>query len=131
MPSYSGKKVIIGIVTATLLALSFWYFFIDTLTISELSGKNLSPRASIFINLFDFDTGLSRYDIYNLKTKSVYWEKRIQEVTSIKNPKRREVEHEKLMAEMLQDPSMKKIVKKLFGLGTNAALTVLKAVTAF
>lgn len=131
MPSYSGKKVIIGIVTATLLGLSFWYFFIDTLTISELSGKNVSPRASIFINLFDFDTGLSRYDIYNLKTKSVYWEKRIQEVTSIKNPKRREVEHEKLMAEMLQDPSMKKIVKKLFGLGTNTALTVLKAVTAF
>ncbi|MBI5183254.1 MAG: hypothetical protein HY999_02695 [Nitrospinae bacterium] len=132
MPSSSNsKKIIMGIVVGFLVVFLLWYFFIDTLTLSELIGKNVNPKASIFINLFDFDTGLTRYDIYNLKSKSVYWEKRMQEVASITNPKRREIGHEKLMAEMMEDPSMKKIVKKVFGFGTDSVLTVLRAVNAF
>lgn len=126
-----SSKVIIGITSALFVVFSCWYFFIDTLTFSELIGKDISPKASIFINLFDFDTGLTRYDIYRLKSKSVYWERRMQEVASITDPKRREIEQEKLVAEMMQDPSMKKIVKKVFGLGVDSALTILKAVTAF
>jgi hypothetical protein len=130
MPSTNNSKKII-IISISLFMLLFWYFFIDTLAFSQLVGKNISSKASIFVNLFDFDTGLTRYEIYNLKSKSAYWERRMRKVASITDPKRREVEHEKLVAEMMQDPAMKKIVKKLFGFGTDSAFSVLKAIVAF
>ena len=130
MTSNNGRKITI-IIVVVLLLFFVWYFFIDTLTLSEIIGKDVSPKASIFINLFDFDTGLTRYDIYNLKSKSQYWERRMQEVASIQDPKMREIEHERLVAEMMQDSTMKKIAKKVFGFGTDFTSTLLKAVNAF
>ncbi len=130
MTSNNSGKIIIAIV-GVLLLVFVWYFFIDRLTLSEIIGKEVSPKASIFINLFDFDTGLTRYDVYNLKSKSQYWERRMQDVASIQDPKMREIEHEELVVEMMQDPTMKKIAKKVFGFGTDFTLNILKAVSAY
>ena len=35
------------------------------------------------------------------------------------------------IVEMMQDPTMKKIVKKVFGFGTDFTLNILKAVSAY
>ncbi len=110
-----------------LTGFSYYYFFVDTLTLSEITGKTDVPVADIFINLFDFDTGLTRYDIYNLKRKSDYWNTRIRQVESIQDPQHRKAEEEKLLAEMMQDPSIKKIVRKVFGFGAKTSLEILKA----
>lgn len=116
------------LIMATLSGFACYYFFVDTLMLSEITGKTNVPVADIFINLLDFDTGLTRYDIHNLAKKSGYWNMRIRQVESIQNPDKRKSEEEKLTAEMMQDPSIKKIVRKLFGFGSKAALGILKTI---
>jgi hypothetical protein len=127
----SNSKLLIVVLLGCVALFGVWYFFIDTLSFSEIVGKGNKPRTTILINLFDFDTGLSRYDIYNLKSKSDYWATRTRNVNSISDPNRRNIENEKLMAEMMQDPSMKKIAKKVFGFGSKTALSVLNAIGSF
>jgi len=127
----ASKKGIVAIASVLIVGFVYWYYFVDTLKLTEITGKPNNAVAGFFVNLIDFDTGLTHCDIYNLKSKTSYWENRIQEVASITDSKRREIEHEKLVAEMMQDPSMKKIVKKIFGFGTDSILTVLKAVSSF
>jgi hypothetical protein len=107
---------------------SYYYYDVDTLKFSEIVGETNDPKTDIFVNLFDFDTGLTRYDIHNLSTKSEYWKKSITEVNSIPNQQTRELETEKLYAEMMKDPTMKKITKKLIGLGSQAVYAFLNAV---
>lgn len=124
-----NKKNIILIIFIGLLGFFYWYFFLDTLNLSQVTGKPNNPMASIFVNLIDFDTGLTRYDVYNLTSKSDYWQRRINEVNSIQDPERRNKENEKLMAEMMEDPTLKKIVKKVFGFGVESVLAVLKGIS--
>ena len=120
-----NNKFVIGLIFCV-IAFSFWYFFIDTLTLSELIGEDVDSQASILINLFDFDTELTRYDVHNLESKTPYWEKRLQEVDSITDSRRKNREYEKLIAEMMKDPSMKKVIKKVSGFGIDAVLAILK-----
>ena len=75
--------------------------------LSEIIGEDVDSQASILINLFDFDTELTRYDVHNLESKVPYWEKRLREVDSITDSRRKNREYEKLIAEMMEDPSMK------------------------
>ncbi len=126
-----NSKFITQLSIVILIIFSIWYIFIDTLSISQLVGKTNSPTATIIINLFDFDTGLTRYDIYNLKARAPYWEKRMKQVASIKDPNQRQIENEKLLAEMMQDPPFKKIARKFFGLSGKSALAILKGITGF
>jgi hypothetical protein len=107
----------------------YWYYFEDTLMLTEIIKEPENPRATIFLNLMDFDTGLTRYDIRNLASKSRHWEARIKEVEAIRDPQRRAFEQEKLMAEMMQDPSFKKIAKKVFAFGLDSALVIVQALT--
>ena len=126
-----NNKTIIFICILLVIGIGFYYFFIDTLSISQIVGKSGNPKTTIFINLFDFDTGLTRYDIYNLGKKSDYWNKRMKEVYSIQDPTLRNIENEKLMAEMMQDPALKKITRKLFGFGGKTSLAIMQAVANF
>ncbi|MBC8427232.1 MAG: hypothetical protein H8E00_01090 [Deltaproteobacteria bacterium] len=126
-----NKGLIIFIGVVLIFGMLFWYFFIDTLSLTEVTGQPKNPIATIFVNLIDFDTGLTRYDIYNLASKSEYWERRIRQVNLIRNPQQREIENQKLLAEMIQDPSIKKIAKKLLGFSTGSAIAILRAAKAF
>ena len=123
-------KFIIGLFFLAIVFL-LWYFFIDTLMLSELIGDDVDFQAGIFINLFDFDTGLTRYDVHNLESKAPYWEGRLQEIDGITDLERRNREYDTLLAEMTRDPSMKKVVKKVSGFGIGAVLAILKAISAF
>lgn len=114
-----------------MLSFSYYHFFVDTLTISEIVGSTNNPTTDVLINLFDFDTGLTRYDIYHLKSKSDYWNMRMREVSSIQDPRARAIENEKLMAEMMRDTSMKKIVRKIFAFGGKSVMAILEAIKTY
>ena len=123
-------KYVVPIVLA-LLAFSVWRQYFDTLSFSELVGKQQNAKVSIMVNLFDFDTSLTRHDVTRLRKRSRYWERRIDEVNSIQDPAKWQVENEKLLAEMLEDPSMKKIAKKTLGISKDAFFGTIKAISAF
>jgi len=126
-----GKKGIIALILLVSASAAYYYFFVDTLTVSEIVGETNDPTVDIFVNLFDFDTGLTRWDLYNLARKSDYWDRRINEVESIPDPYLRDRERQKLVAEMMRDPAFKKISRKLFGFGGKGAYLFLKAVYGF
>jgi len=122
------KKTNLYIIISIVIAIfGYYFYFIDTLTLSEVTGRSSNPIDNIVINLVDFDTGLTRYDIHNLTKKAPYWDSRIQHVNSIKDPKKQQEEFIILMDEMLKDASMKKIIKKVAGFGSKTTLTILKA----
>jgi len=123
----TNKKVMIAMASILILGFFYWFYFVDTLKLSEITGRPNNPVSSFFVNLIDFNTGLTRYDVYNLSRKHDYWQRRIQEVMSIQNPEMRKIENEKLLAEMMEDPSIKKIANRLMGFGTEVALSILQA----
>jgi hypothetical protein len=125
------NRLTIGLVIIILIAFPVWYFFIDTLTVSQLVGNQSDPRVSLLVNFFDFDTGLTRYDIYHIHQKTPYWQERMRTIVQIQDPQQREIEHTKLMAEIMQDPSMKKITRKLFFLGKEAIGSALGIMRVF
>ena len=132
MPNtFRNKGLIAFIAVGFIVGVLYWYFFLDTLSLTEVTGQPKNPLATIIVNLIDFDTGLTRYDIYNLASKSDYWEMRMRQVDSIKNYQQREIENQKLLAEMMQYPSIKKIAKKLLGFSTDSTIAILKAAKAF
>ena len=113
-----SKRIVVLIATGALLAIAgiSYYYFVATLSLSDIVGNTSSPIANLGLRLFDFDTGLTRYDIVNLKQKSPYWAKRIKEVESIYNANEKSQENARLIEEMLADPTMQKIARK-FGVG--------------
>jgi hypothetical protein len=118
----------IFLVTLLFFVATYYYFFISTLSISQIVGKQSSAQATIILNLFDFDTGLTRYDMYRLAQKSDYWNMRIKQVSLIQDPNRRNVENENLLAEMMEDPVLKKVTRKVLGFGGKASFSILQAI---
>jgi hypothetical protein len=110
------KNIIIIILSLLLVAGIGYYYFVATLSLTQIVGKTDSAIANASLALFDFDTGLTRYDIYRLKEKAPYWQKRIETIRSIRNADEQAKENAQLIEEMLNDPSMKKIANK-FGVG--------------
>jgi hypothetical protein len=124
------NKTIVLITFLLITAGTFYYFFIDTLTISQIVGKQSDSKATILLNIFDFDTGLTRYDLYRLSQKSDYWASRMRQVYSIQDPRKKEIEHEKLMAEMMEDPALKKIARKIIGLGGKLSIKIMEGLAS-
>ena len=119
----------IFIVIALLLSIfGYYFYFIDTLTLSEVTGTSSNPIENIVINLVDFDTGLTRYDIYNLTQRAPYWDNRMQQVNAIRNQKKQQQEFIILLDEMMKDPSMKKVIKKITGFGSKTTMKIMNTV---
>jgi hypothetical protein len=121
-------KTLVFLILLSLSGYGYYYYFVQTLTLSDIMGRTNVTIVDIFVNLLDFDTGLTRYDLHNLSKKSGYSNMRIREVESIQDPRRRQAEQEKLVAEHLEDPALKKIVRKTLGFGTKSALGILQAI---
>ena len=83
------------------------------------------------MNLLDFDTGLTRYDVYCLQKKTKVWEQRKKYIYSIQDPNLQKRENDKLLAEMMQDPGFKKIAQKVFGFGAKGAFETAKILSGF
>jgi len=125
------SKIILILGIMILMGFTAYYFFIDTLSISQFTGDTGSARANIFVNLFDFDTGLTCYDIYHINNKSEYWNRRIKEVQSISDIRERAKANDELVVEMMQDPSLKKITRKFLGFGVKSASSLLQVLVSF
>jgi len=52
----------------------------------------------------------------------------MQEVSAVQNPVEQQEEYDKLVAEMMQDPSMKKVMQKVMGFGSQAAMSLVRAI---
>lgn len=105
-----------------------WYYFIDTLSLRELTGKPSGSIETILVNVFDIDTGLTRYDLYRLKGRVPYWDKRIKEVEGIQDLRKRDEEQKRLVAEMMEDPVLKKMTRGVLGFGAEAVFSLLRAI---
>ena len=64
-------KLLFIIFLSGILAIGGFYYYhhnyVDTLMLSEIVGRTDSPTVNIVIELADFNTGLTRHDIYQLK----------------------------------------------------------------
>jgi hypothetical protein len=127
MKSKSGVKIaMIAFAVFAIVAggaLFYNYYFVRTLMLSEVIGKTDNPKITILCNLFDFNTGLTRYDVNHIEGKAYYWEKRIIRVNSINDQQKRAIESEKLVAEMMKDPMIKKVLQRIIHLGLGNLLT--------
>ena len=119
-------KILITIFFLSGAGYSFYHYFDETLMFSEIVGQSTDPTTNLLVGIFDFDTGLTRYDVYHLSGKSKEWLARMENINRIPDPRERERKTDILYAEMLQDRSFKKVAKKLFGLGISTVKLFLK-----
>jgi hypothetical protein len=126
------KLIIIILIAGGLLVGGYLYYqynYVKTLMLSEIVGKTDNDVVNILVNLSDFDTGLTRRDLKKLKSQKEYWINRMNEVNNITNPELREQANLKLISDMTQDPTMKKVCKiitvKGFGFAVNMLETIL------
>ena len=118
----------ISIVLIIILLIGIWYYFVDTLTISEIVGNTLGDTAELVLGIFDFDTGLTRYDVFKLESKCKIWLTEIEEINNINNFKERNRRINKLMQEIIQDDAIKKILIKISPFGKDLILELVKAI---
>jgi hypothetical protein len=121
------KIKLIIIIGAAVISLSYgyYYYYVDTLTLSEITGDTGNPFTNLAVGFFDFDTGLTRYDISQIDARKYYWLKRMKYVNNIRDPKQKEKETVELLNEMMDDPSMKKLSKLLFDKGLGFGIDIL------
>lgn len=119
-------KIFILVILLSGGSLTYYHYFHKTLMFSEIVEQSANPTTNLLVGIFDFDTGLTRYDVYHLSGKSKEWLARMESINRISDPRERERETEILYAEMLQDRSFKKVAKKIFGLGLNTVKLFLK-----
>lgn len=121
-----SKKILIGIVIIH-VAFGIWYYFIDTLMFPQIIGDDIDDIIQYFgilVNRLDSDTEISRYNFNKLKFKVAKWEKRLQEIDRINDLTSRDKEREKVIQEIESDPTVKKLMKHLPGIGKDTVTTL-------
>jgi hypothetical protein len=124
-------KLIIIIFFATVLSGGGYYYYqhnyVDTLMLSEIIGKTDNNLLNIGLNLFDFDTGLTRNDINHLDSNKEYWINRLNELDSIKDPDAKAQANLQLISDMMEEPALKKIVKIVTTNGIGIVIKLMEA----
>jgi len=123
------KLIIIIFLFASAITGGGYYYhhnYVETLMLSEIVGHTDNDIVNILVNLGDFDTGLTRHDISNLKTNGNYWINRMNEVNAIADPALQEQANIKLMADMMEDPTMKKVCKIITAKGFEFSINILE-----
>jgi hypothetical protein len=119
------KSFVAAILFVASLAYGYYHYYIDTLTFAEIVGSSGNSTADIFINLFDFDTGLTRYDVNHLSEKAKVWDESWKRTEAIADPAQRQAEQNRLLAEMMKDPSFKKVAQRMLGMGARSTKSLL------
>ena len=122
------KVIIIVILSTFTISYSYYYYYIETLMFSEIVGDTDNGLVNIAISIFDFDTGLTRNDIANLRNKKEYWQRKMERVEAINENEKKKQEMDKLTNEMMKDPTMKKISKLLLQDGFDFANKLLNSI---
>ena len=95
------------------------------------SNGATKPQTVTLISLraLSVDTGLTRHDLNKLQSQKDYWINRMNEVNAISDPELQNQANLKLIADMMEDPTMKKVCKiitvKGFGFAVNMLETML------
>ena len=124
------KSLFILLLLAALAGGGYWYYhreYVETLMLSEIVGKSDKPFENFLTDVFDFDTGLSRHDIKQIRKRKDYWLQRMDEVVETADPEKRANEMAILYEEMSEDKSMKKLRDKVKEKGLDVAGLVLDA----
>lgn len=82
------KIIVILLLLLTVCVAAYSYYrnnYVKTLMLSEIVGETDNSAINLAINLFDFDTELTRHDISKLRENKDYWISRIKEVDTIQN----------------------------------------------
>lgn len=123
-------KVILVILLLTTVSIgSFYYYhhnYVSTLMLSEIVGDTDNASINLAVNLFDFDTRLTRHDIKKLKKNKDYWFSRIKEIDAIQNEDQKQQASIQLLGDMMDDPVLKKICSGLLNFGTDISLGLIK-----
>ncbi len=119
------RVLFLALVAATLV-FGYYYFFVDTLTLTEIAESSENQTAAFFAPLMDFDTGLTRWDIHRLSGKADTWSARWDETRSIPGLSERTAEQKKILSEMMSDPSVRKISDRMAGFGESSARALLE-----
>ena len=124
-------KIIFIVLTAGGLSIGGYYYYehnyVDTLLLSEIVGHSENPVVNILVNLGDFDTGLTRYDIRQIESNKDYWINRIKEVEAIQDPDLKAQANTQLLSDMMEDPTMKKVYKNIISKGLGFTLDFMTA----
>ena len=121
------KILIIVLIAGSSLGTYFGYqyYYVQTLQLSEIVGKTDNSLTNIAVNFLDFDTGLTRNDIRRLKNNKDYWLDRMKEIENIQDRDQKMEANTKLLADMMDDPTMKKVCKLIASLGFGFVLNFL------
>jgi len=108
--------LILLLISGTSLGSYFGYrhYYVETLKLSEIVGHTDDSLTNLAVSLMDFDTGLTRNDLNKIKSSKEYWIKRLQDVEIIHTPELKAQEYEKILKDLMDDPTMSKIVKGTF-----------------
>lgn len=123
------KRLILGIALGVFLLFAGWggwFLFGQTLRLSQIVGKQTDPYVVIAASLFDFDTGLSRYDLYVLQGKARRWNALIRQIELLPSAQQREYASAQLYAEMVSDPTAREALQRVAPFGNAAVLAFLK-----
>lgn len=105
----------------------YWFFCVDTLAFSQLVPRPENIYLSTMLKLADFDTGLTRFDVWRLSRMGNRWQERIRALDAMTDKTRRSAEEARLLAEMAEDPVLKKLIKSTFLSGLDIARAVFNA----
>lgn len=125
------KIVVVLLLLLTVSVVAYSYYrnnYVKTLMLSEIVGETDNSAIDLAINLFDFDTKLTRQDISTLRENKDYWISRIKEVDTIQNPDQKQQASIKLLSDMMEDPALKKICSAILNLGTNVSFGLIESI---
>lgn len=124
--------LILLLISGTSLGTYFGYrhYYIETLKLSEIVGHTDDSLTNIAINFLDFDTGLTRNDITRLKNQKDFWIGRMKEVENIQDPDLKIQANTKLLSDMMEDPTMKKVCKIITSKGFGFAINIIERISS-
>ena len=118
--------VVGGVCILALLAVAVHYVFIDTLLLSEVLPPEQGRKLFGFIlSVSNPDTGLTRWDTLSLRRQARSWEARAAEIEALPDASARQAEYQRLTADILQDPTVRKAVEKVMSEGRGNVLDLL------
>lgn len=127
------SKIIVVALILTIVSISsfyyYKYFYVSTLMLSEVVGKTNNSGINVAVNFFDFDTGLTRHDIRQLKKNKDYWIRRIKEVDAIQNSDQKRQASLQLLSDMMDDPTLKKLAKIITSVGLGVTSNLLETIS--
>ena len=125
------KNIVIILLFTTVSVGSYYFYqynYVKTLMLSEIIGETDNSAINLAVNLFDFDTELTRHDISKLRENKDYWISRIKEVDLIEDSNLKTQSSTQLFSDMMKDPVLKKICSEILNMGTNVSFGLIESI---